>query len=233
MEESSRMLVSLLVAVLLEAVMFWKIFEKAGRPGWASIVPLWNVIVLLQVVREPLWRIILLFIPVVNIIYYLYLCYAMARAFDKEILFAVGIAVLPVILLPVLGFGPARYVAGQTMPQTREELNATLWIAIKGGSHLQYVKDLIVRGADVDARGENGMTPLVYAAQHGRLKLMTVLWLCCHADIDARDNKERTAILHAASVANLEAIDFLTNTDFRKEKAKEFYRENPDLYTPL
>ena len=38
---------------------FWRIFEKAGQPGWAAIIPIYNVIVLLEIVGRPLWWIIL------------------------------------------------------------------------------------------------------------------------------------------------------------------------------
>ena len=54
--------------IILVIASIWKIFTKAGKPGWASIVPIYNTIVLLEIVGKPTWWIILLLIPFVNII---------------------------------------------------------------------------------------------------------------------------------------------------------------------
>ena len=63
------------VIVLIIASM-WIIFEKAGEPGWASIIPIYNGIVFLKIVGKPLWWILLFFIPIVSlvIVILLYIC---------------------------------------------------------------------------------------------------------------------------------------------------------------
>ena len=95
----------------------WKTFEKAGKPGWASIVPIYNIIVMLEMIGRPLWWIVLLFIPFVGIVAAVIIMIDFAKAFGKGAGFGVGLAFLPFVFYPMLGFGDAQYagpvVAGQ------------------------------------------------------------------------------------------------------------------------
>jgi hypothetical protein len=95
--------------VLLIAAM-WKIFAKAGQPGWAAIVPIYNIIVLLRIIGRPLWWIVLLFIPVANFIVLIISMIDLAKSFGKGTGFAIGLILLGPIFLPLLGFGDARYL---------------------------------------------------------------------------------------------------------------------------
>src|SRR6266404_9335265 len=103
------------VLTVLMIAAFWKIFTKAGQPGWAAIIPIFNWIVWCKVAGRPLWWIVLLFIcfPVVYII----LCIDTAKVFGKGGGFAVGLIFLPFIFFPVLGFGSAQY-QGASKPIT-------------------------------------------------------------------------------------------------------------------
>jgi hypothetical protein len=87
----------------------WKVFAKAGEPGWAAIIPIYNAIVLLKIVDKPLWWIVLFLIPLVNLIVGIIVVVALAQKFGKGIGFAVGLILLPIIFYPILGFGSARY----------------------------------------------------------------------------------------------------------------------------
>jgi len=87
----------------------WKMFEKAGKPGWAAIVPIYNAIVLLDIVGKPMWWIILMLIPVVNIVVGIIVLVRLARSFGKDVGFAIGMIFLPFIFYPILGFGDAQY----------------------------------------------------------------------------------------------------------------------------
>ncbi len=87
----------------------WKIFEKAGKPGWAAIIPIYNVIVLLQVAGKPEWWIILLIVPVANIIVAIITIIALAEKFDQGAGFGIGMILLPIIFYPILAFGDAKY----------------------------------------------------------------------------------------------------------------------------
>jgi hypothetical protein len=103
----AAMLVWVAFAVLMIASM-WKVFTKAGKPGWAAIVPIYNIIVLLEIAGKPLWWIILMIIPGVNFIALLFVSLAIAARFGKGTGFAIGLWLLPFIFYPVLAFGDSR-----------------------------------------------------------------------------------------------------------------------------
>jgi hypothetical protein len=88
---------------------YWKVFVKAGQPGWASLVPIYNGIVLLQIAGRPVWWIFLFFIPAVNLVIAIIVCIDLARNFGKDTAFAIGLALLPFIFFMILGFGNAQY----------------------------------------------------------------------------------------------------------------------------
>jgi hypothetical protein len=87
----------------------WKIFVKAGKPGWAAIVPIYNLIVILEIAGKPIWWFILLLIPFVNIIVLIMVLISFARNFGKGVGFAIGMLILPFIFYPMLAFGDATY----------------------------------------------------------------------------------------------------------------------------
>ena len=99
-----------LVLFIVVIIGGWKLFEKAGQPGWASIVPIYQGVVLLKIVDKPVWWILLLiFVPVVNIIIAIIVCLELAKKFGKGAGFGIGLLLLPFIFSPILGFGKAEY----------------------------------------------------------------------------------------------------------------------------
>jgi hypothetical protein len=88
---------------------YWKVFEKAGQPGWAAIIPIYNIYIMLQIVGKPGWWLILMLIPCVNIIIALLIYLDMARVFGKSTGFGIGLFLLGFIFLPILAFGDAEY----------------------------------------------------------------------------------------------------------------------------
>jgi len=101
-------ILELLIALFLIVAM-WKVFTKAGQPGWASIIPIYNLYVWCKIVGRPWWWILLMLIPFVNFIIAIILCIDMAKSFGKGAGFGVGLALLGIIFLPILGFGSAQY----------------------------------------------------------------------------------------------------------------------------
>ncbi len=98
-----------LVFAVLMIVSMWKIFEKAGEPGWASIIPFYNLYVILKISDKPGWWLILFFIPIVNLIMIIITIFALAGKFGKGGGFAVGMILLPIIFFPILAFSDASY----------------------------------------------------------------------------------------------------------------------------
>jgi len=101
-------LIELAVLVVIFAGL-WKTFVKAGKPGWACIVPIYNLVVLLEIAGKPLWWILLCLIPCVNIVILILVYVEVARKFGRSVGFAIGLVVLPFIFFPILGFGDAQY----------------------------------------------------------------------------------------------------------------------------
>jgi hypothetical protein len=103
------MAVIYLLIFLVILVSLWKIFEKAGKPGWAAIIPIYNIIVWLEILGKPIWWIVLLFIPFVNLLVALYLQHLTAKAFGKDIVMTLLLIFVPFIGYPMLAFGDAKY----------------------------------------------------------------------------------------------------------------------------
>jgi hypothetical protein len=109
------MIIGLLIALFLIVAM-WKVFTKAGQPGWASIIPIYNLYVWCKIVGRPGWWIILLLIPFVNFIIGIILSIDLAKSFGKGAGFGIGLALLGVIFWPILGFGSAQYQGPSAAP---------------------------------------------------------------------------------------------------------------------
>ena len=106
-------LIYLVIMVAIIAGM-WKVFVKAGKPGWACIVPIYNIIVLLEIAGKPLWWIVLLIIPIVNLVILILVALEIAKAFGKGTGFGLGLAFLGPIFYPILGFSDATYTKPPT-----------------------------------------------------------------------------------------------------------------------
>lgn len=99
------------VAVIVFSILVqWKLFTKAGKPGWASIVPIYNILVLLEIVGKPWWYLLLMFVPVVNIVILIMVMIDLAKVFGKDGGFAVGLIFLSIIFMAILAFGQAKYI---------------------------------------------------------------------------------------------------------------------------
>lgn len=88
----------------------WKVYEKAGQPGWACIIPIYNIYVLLKIVGKPGWWLIMMIIPVVNLIFAIWAINMLSKSFGKDEGFTVGLLLLGIVFYPILGFGDARYL---------------------------------------------------------------------------------------------------------------------------
>jgi hypothetical protein len=102
-------LVIQLILIVLAIAGLWATFAKAGKPGWAAIIPIYNALVLLQVAGRPWWWILLFLIPLVNLIIAIIVSIDVAKNFGKGALFGLGLAFLGFIFYPILGFGDAQY----------------------------------------------------------------------------------------------------------------------------
>ena len=96
-----------ILALLLVAM--WKVFTKAGKPGWGAIIPIYNVVLLCDIAGKPGWWVLLYFIPLLNIVISIIVSVGVAKNFGKGTGFGLGLAFLSVIFYPILAFGSADY----------------------------------------------------------------------------------------------------------------------------
>ena len=100
-----------LAVIILAIIALWKLFTKAGKPGWASIIPIYNTIVMLEIAGKPWWWLFLLMIPFVNIVISVLVIIGLAKNFGRGGGTIVGLILLPIIFMMILGFGSAEYNA--------------------------------------------------------------------------------------------------------------------------
>ncbi|ABQ24402.1 DUF5684 domain-containing protein [Geotalea uraniireducens] len=106
---SLRYLLLLLAVSLLIVVSMWVVFEKAGQSGVLSIIPIYNMYVLMEISGKPGWWLVLLFIPVVGFVFLLLAMLALAEKFGRGALFGLGLFFLPMFFFPMLAFGGSQY----------------------------------------------------------------------------------------------------------------------------
>ena len=87
----------------------WLIYEKAGKPGWACIIPVYSTLILLEIVGKPWWWLLLMFIPVANIVFAIWMTNLLSKSFGYNEGFTVGLILLPFIFYPIMGFGSVKY----------------------------------------------------------------------------------------------------------------------------
>jgi hypothetical protein len=102
-------LVFILALQIFMIICMWKIYAKAGEPGWACIVPIYNIIVLLKIVNKPAWWFILLIIPIVGLIIAIIVLHRLSLSFGQGAGYTIGLLLVPIIFLPMLAFGSATY----------------------------------------------------------------------------------------------------------------------------
>lgn len=108
--------VTIILLNIIYIVAEWKIFTKAGKPGWAILIPIYNIIVLLEIIGKPWYWIFLLLIPGINFIFVIWMTNLLSKSFGYGVGFTLGLIFLSFIFILVLGFGDSRYVgpAGAT-----------------------------------------------------------------------------------------------------------------------
>jgi len=103
--------------IVLMIASLWKIFTKAGKPGWACIIPIYNIIVLLEIVGKPWWWLLLMLIPFVGIVLGIWMLNLLSKSFGHEVGFTLGLLFLGFVFFPILGLGESKYVGPAGMAQ--------------------------------------------------------------------------------------------------------------------
>lgn len=98
-----------LAVVGLVLASMWKVFAKAGQPGWGVLVPIFNIYLLCKIANRPAWWTVLFFIPFVNFIMFAIVSIDVAKAFGKGVGFGIGLWLFGLIFYPILAFGSAEH----------------------------------------------------------------------------------------------------------------------------
>ena len=92
------------------AIGWWNIFTKAGKPGWAAIVPIYNYIVACEIVGKPTWWCLLMICPCINFVFLIWVTNLIAKSFGKSEGYTIGLVLLNPVFALILGLGDARYI---------------------------------------------------------------------------------------------------------------------------
>ncbi|MDZ4795020.1 MAG: DUF5684 domain-containing protein [Bacteroidota bacterium] len=109
-ELSTGAIIFLLAFVVFVIAAMWKVFEKAGQPGWAAIIPIYNIYIMTKIGGKPGYWTLLCFIPFVNLIFLIWLYNMISKSFGKDEGFTAGLIFLGIIFWPILAFGSAKYL---------------------------------------------------------------------------------------------------------------------------
>jgi len=90
--------------IILQTIGYWKLFEKAGKPGWAALVPIYNTIIILQIINKPWWWLLLMIIPFFGLIWAVWSTNLFVMSYGKDVAYTIGFILLPFIFVPLLGF---------------------------------------------------------------------------------------------------------------------------------
>ncbi|MFK5856607.1 MAG: DUF5684 domain-containing protein [Bacteroidota bacterium] len=102
----------ILIVIVFYLYTFWRIFEKAGKPGWAVLIPIYNTLVMLKIVGKPWWWILLMLFlipPIGTLIFGIWMINLLSLSFGKGVGFTLGLIFLSFIFYPVLAFSNAEY----------------------------------------------------------------------------------------------------------------------------
>jgi hypothetical protein len=99
----------LLAVAALGIVSQWKVFVKAGQPGWACLIPIYNFVIMCRIAGKPGWWVLLLLIPIVDIVILIMVLNGMSKHFGHGVGMTLLLIFLPIIAYPVLAFGDSRY----------------------------------------------------------------------------------------------------------------------------
>ncbi|MBL0316834.1 MAG: signal peptidase I [Flavobacteriales bacterium] len=118
-------IILLLAFLIFMIAAIWKTFEKAGQPGWAALIPIYNVYIMTVIAKKPGWWTVLMLIPYIGLIWQIWVTNLIAKNFGKTEGFTIGLIFLPFVFWPILGFGDAQYDGSQSIG-TLDDPNAKM-----------------------------------------------------------------------------------------------------------
>jgi hypothetical protein len=107
------------ILAVISIISLWKLFVKAGKPGWAALVPIYNIVVMLEIVGRPVWWVFLYFVPVVSLVASVIVTLDFAKSYGKDLVFGILMILFPVPMYPILAFSKStQYVGPVVKPES-------------------------------------------------------------------------------------------------------------------
>jgi len=103
--------------IIFVYAIFWKIFTKAGHPGWKAIIPFYNYYIYAKIIGKPGYWLVLFIIPYVSAIFLIWSINLLRKKFDKSLGYFFGLLFLPYVFFPMLAFGSAHYQDDDTVSE--------------------------------------------------------------------------------------------------------------------
>ena len=97
------------ILIIVQVLSLWIIFEKADQPGWKSVVPIYNLYIMLKIAGKPSWWMFLFLIPGINLIYFIWMMNMIAKSFGKHEEFTLGLVLFGFVFIPLLAFSELKY----------------------------------------------------------------------------------------------------------------------------
>lgn len=108
-------MIPILILSILVLVSYWKLFEKAGKPGWAVLIPIYSTLVMLEIIRKPWYWLLLILIPGLGIIWAIWAINLFVKSFGKDEGYTIGCLLLPYVFFPILAFSKdTKYIYNTT-----------------------------------------------------------------------------------------------------------------------
>ena len=114
-------MITIFIVGIVMVISMWKIYEKADKPGWACLVPVYKNIVMAEIVGKEFWFGLLPMIPFFGVIFSIWMQNRLSKSFGKDIGFTLGMIFLPLIFFPILAFGSAEYVGHPDAPNGKSK----------------------------------------------------------------------------------------------------------------
>lgn len=112
---------ALYLFLLLVVSSVWRLFKKAGRGGWESVIPFYRLVVQCKIAKAPVWWVwMILFVPLANIFYSIMLADEFVHAYGKSTKYTIGIILLPFIFYPLLAYGDNKYIFSEKGAETSQ-----------------------------------------------------------------------------------------------------------------
>lgn len=106
---NTNMFIFITILVIITIAAQWRIYEKAGKPGWAAIIPIYNIIVLMEIIGKPWWWLLLLLFPLTLLIFAIWSINLLSKSFGQGVGFTIGLLLVGIIFYPMLAFGNYEY----------------------------------------------------------------------------------------------------------------------------